>query len=103
MQEMQVTRVGSVGCQDALKEEMATYSSILAWEILWTGEPGELQTWDLRESDTSEQVPATQVFDLSFTKLDPHCVFCNLLFIHSFIHSVNTWSSYVRSHAGYNG
>ena len=59
MQEMQVTRVGSLGCQDALKEEMATHSSILAWEILWTGEPGELQTWDLRESDTSEQVPAT--------------------------------------------
>ena len=59
MQEMQVTRVGSLGCQDALKEEMATHSSILAWEILWTGEPGELQTWDLRESDTSEQVSAT--------------------------------------------
>ena len=54
-----MTRVGSLGCQDALKEEMATHSSILAWEILWTGEPGELQTWDLRESDTSEQVSAT--------------------------------------------
>ena len=37
------TRVGSLGRDDALEEEMATYSSILAWEIPWTEEPGGLQ------------------------------------------------------------
>ena len=30
-------------CEDPLEEEMATHSSILAWEILWTEEPGRLQ------------------------------------------------------------
>ena len=33
-------------------EEMATHSSILAWEILWTEEPGGLQPMGLQESDT---------------------------------------------------
>ena len=35
---------GSIpGWEDPLEEEMATHSSILAWEILWTEEPGRLQ------------------------------------------------------------
>ena len=33
-----------LGREDALEEEMATHSSILAWEILWTEEPGGLQS-----------------------------------------------------------
>ena len=37
------THVCSLGWEDALEKEMATHSSILAWEIPWTGEPGELQ------------------------------------------------------------
>ena len=32
------------GSQDPLEEEMATHASILAWEILWTEEPGGLQS-----------------------------------------------------------
>ena len=37
--------VGSIlGQDDALEEQMATYSSILAWRIPWTGEPGGLQS-----------------------------------------------------------
>ena len=36
--------VRSLGQEDPLEEEMATYSSILAWRILWTGEPGRLQS-----------------------------------------------------------
>ena len=39
MQEMQETRVRSLGRGDPLKEEMATHSSILAWKILQTEEP----------------------------------------------------------------
>ena len=42
MQEMQVH---SLGWEDPLDEEMATHSSILAWEIPWTEEPGRLQSW----------------------------------------------------------
>ena len=45
---MQETRVGSLGRDDALEEEMATYSSILAWEIPWTEELGRLQTMSLQ-------------------------------------------------------
>ena len=40
--EMQETRVQSLGLEDPLEEEMATLSSILAWEIPWTEEPGGL-------------------------------------------------------------
>ena len=43
MQEMQVMRVRSLGQEDPLEEDMATHSSILAWRIPWTGEPGRLQ------------------------------------------------------------
>ena len=41
MQEMQVQ---SLGLEDPLEEEMAMHSSILAWEIPWTEEPGRLQS-----------------------------------------------------------
>ena len=40
MQETQEMGVRSLGWEDTLKEEMATHSSILAWEIPWTEEPG---------------------------------------------------------------
>ena len=38
------TWVRPLGWEDPLEEGMATHSSILAWEIPWTGEPGELQS-----------------------------------------------------------
>ena len=41
---MQETLIRSLGGKDPLEEEMATYSSILAWEIPWTKEPGRLQS-----------------------------------------------------------
>ena len=44
MQEKQETWVRSLGGEDPLEEEMATHSSILAWEIPWTEEPGGLQS-----------------------------------------------------------
>ena len=43
-QPMQETWVPSLDWEDPLEKEMATYSSILAWEILWTTEPGGLQS-----------------------------------------------------------
>ena len=44
MQEPQETWVRSLGQEDPLEEEMATHSSIFAWRILWTEEPGGLQS-----------------------------------------------------------
>ena len=41
---MQQTRVRSLGREDPLEKEMATHSSILAWRIPWTEEPGRLQS-----------------------------------------------------------
>ena len=41
--EMQETWVQSLGQEVPLEEEIATHSSILAWEISWTEEPGGLQ------------------------------------------------------------
>ena len=43
MQEMQVQ---SLGWEDSQEKEMATHSSILAWEIPWTEEPGGLQSME---------------------------------------------------------
>ena len=41
---MQETWVRSLGQEDPLEKEMATHSSILAWEIPWTEDPGRLQS-----------------------------------------------------------
>ena len=41
---VQETWVQSLGWEDPLEKEMATHSSILAWEIPWTEEPGGLQS-----------------------------------------------------------
>ena len=48
---MQDTQVWSLGQEDPLEKEMATHSSILAWEISWTEEPGRLQSMGLQELD----------------------------------------------------
>ena len=41
---MQETRVRSLGWEDPLEKKMAAHSSILAWEIPWTEEPGGLES-----------------------------------------------------------
>ena len=53
---MQETRVRFLGREDPLEKEMATHSSILAWRIPWTEEPVKLQSEELQESDTTEQL-----------------------------------------------
>ena len=45
---MQETQVQSLGGKDPLEESMATHSSILAWEVPWTEEPGGLQSTGLQ-------------------------------------------------------
>ena len=44
MQEMQEMRLQSLGLEDPLEEEIATHSSIPAWEISWTEDSGGLQS-----------------------------------------------------------
>ena len=47
MQETQETWVLSLSWEDSLEKEMASHSSILAWRIPWTEEPGGLQSTGL--------------------------------------------------------
>ena len=60
----QEMRVRALGGEDPPKEEMATHSSILAWEILWTEEPGGLWSKELQRvrhnSETKQQPPYSQ-------------------------------------------
>ena len=49
------TQVQSLGREDPLEKEMAIHSSILAWGIPWTEEPGGLQSWSGKESDMTER------------------------------------------------
>ena len=50
----QENQVRSLGQEDSLEKGMATHSSILAWRIPWTEEPGELRPRGRKESDTTE-------------------------------------------------
>ena len=45
---MQETRIQYLGWEDPLEKEIATHSSVLAWEIPWTEEPGSLQPMGLQ-------------------------------------------------------
>ena len=48
---MQEMWVWSLDGEDPLEKEMASYSSILAWRIPWTEEPGELYSMGYKEMD----------------------------------------------------
>ena len=47
------------GTEDSLEKEMATHSSILAWRIPWTEEPGGLQSTDHKELGMTERLTHT--------------------------------------------
>ena len=61
---MQKTWVRSLGQEDLLEKGMATHSSILAWKIRWTEEPGGLQPM---ESQRVEHNQMTNTFTFTFT------------------------------------
>ena len=48
------TQVQSLGWEDPLEKEMTTHSSIYAWRIPWTEEPGGVQSMGRKETDTTE-------------------------------------------------
>ena len=49
---MQETQVRSLDQEDILEKGMATHSSVLAWKILWTEEPGRLQSMGSQKTQT---------------------------------------------------
>ena len=51
---VQETSIQFLGREDPLEEDMAIHSSILAWRIPWTEEPGGLQSMELKEWDTTK-------------------------------------------------
>ena len=56
MQKPQETRVWSLSQENLPEEEMATHSSILAWRIQWTENPGGLQAMGPKESDPTKHI-----------------------------------------------
>ena len=55
MQETQEIWVQSLDREDPLEKEMATHTSVLAWRIPWTEEPGDFSPRGRRESDATER------------------------------------------------
>ena len=53
---MQETWVPSLGQEDPLEKEMATHSSIFAWRIPWTEEPGGLWSIELQSQTPLKQL-----------------------------------------------
>ena len=53
---MQENWVRFLGWEDPLEKGIATHSSIIAWRIPWTEEPGRLQSMGSQESDVTEQL-----------------------------------------------
>ena len=64
MPAVQETLVPSLGQEDPTEQEMALHSSILAWRILWTEEPGGLYSIGLQESDTATKPPHKYYFSI---------------------------------------
>ena len=60
MQEPQETQVQFLGREDPLEEGVTTHSSIHAWRIPWTEEPGGLQFHPVTKSQTQLKHPSTQ-------------------------------------------
>ena len=57
---MQETSIRFLGWEDPLEKEMTMHSSILAWIIPWTEEPGGYNPWSHKELDTTEQTNQQQ-------------------------------------------
>ena len=68
MQEMQETQVQSLGGEDSVEEEMATHSSILAWRIPRTEEPGRLESIGLQRVEHDKQLSIHTQSDTNFQK-----------------------------------
>ena len=63
---MRETQVRSWGWEDPLEEGMVTHSSILAWRIPRTEEPGGYSSWGRKESDMTESLTHTHTHTPNF-------------------------------------
>ena len=61
---MQESWVRSLAWEDTLVEDMATHSSVLAWRIPWTEEPGELQSIGSQSPTRLSDLACTQAWKL---------------------------------------
>ena len=77
----------ALGLEDPLEEEMAAHSSILAWKIPWTEEPGS--PWGPKESDTTEQ-PSTHTHTCARTHTPNH------IYIFLLVRDREAWGAAVR-------
>ena len=77
------TRVRSLGWEDPLEKEMATHSSIHAWKIPWTEEPGGMSTWTVAhqapQSMGSQSWTRLSDFTFTFIRLNSFPKDCNKL------------------------
>ena len=74
---MQETWVRSLAQEDLLEKGRATHSSILAWRIPWTEEPGRLKSMGYKESHMTEQLPLSHLHLMQLIiKLYLHLPFC---------------------------
>ena len=79
---MQETRAQSLGREDPLEKETATHSSILAWEIPWTGSLGGYSPWGYKELDTTERM------NMHVHIISKHIEFANLFTAYFCFHPV---------------
>ena len=86
----------SLGWEDPLEEDMATHSSVLAWKIPWTEEPGGLQSRDRKESDTKNSIVVQVLFYFGEIKTPCHFIYyrdvCVCMCIYAYGHNLNTVS-----------
>ena len=68
---MHETWVQFLGQEDPLEKGMATHSSILAWRIPWTEEPGGLQSLGQKELDMTERLSTHSLSSLTLQEADP--------------------------------
>ena len=80
---MQETQIRSLGQEDALEKEIATHSSILAWRIPWTEEPGGLVSRVAKSQYTTERL--TLSFHFFFTLFYHFTHYFILFFLFIFI------------------
>ena len=84
------TQVGSLGWEDPLEKGLATHSSILAWRIPWTEEPGGHSPWGCKQLDTTKRLTHTVTLSCSCVGLCLHC-FLFLSFPNFFFFFLNTF------------
>ena len=104
MQKPQELQAWSLGWEDPLEVETATHSSVLAWRLPWTEEPGGLQSMGSQEldmSDATEHTPSTHIYGMcirTYTQflVSDITVSCHLSTYHIW-HTSHTEASTVHS------